>query len=275
MSIAYKDCSLFRWIILGNIRQCLISLGVVVMVCRATQRPGKPLLDTIKGKNKNNAQHGFVSTTIQQIWDLTPQVWTSCIAMYFLLISSWGTTSSVDQTAFVITADGISISLIPLFLWVPFFAWPFSISISTSLSLYFSLSLSLPPSLPPSLSFFSRLSFSMRNIPFCVFWICECKDVWGYHVSNFSSFYAQPKGLSLIECMSKISGICVRSLILDLRQILSLRFLHFEFDCVVILGIIIPWVPLCTQSQRIFSRNWNCSCQQILGSIQCIELFYP
>ena len=212
--------------------KCLISLGVVVMVGRATQRL-EPLLDTRRGNNAINAQHGSVSTIIQQIWDLTPQVWTCCIAMYFLLISSWRTTGSVDQTAFVISS-GISISRIPFLFWVPFFAWPFSISISTSLFLY----PSPIPSLSPSLSFFNRLNFSMPNICsiLCVvnLWVQRCLGSIMFQTQVRGSwylelFYAKSKGLSVIEFVNvkDFWDLC-KIMHFYLHQILSLRFLHLS-----------------------------------------------
>ena len=134
-------------------------------------------------------------------------------------------------------SSGVSIALILLLSWVPLCAWPFSISISTSLA----LSQSIPPSLTSSF-FIIFQSFELfyarhpRHYVCLILWMPKClgsimfqTQVWGsWYLELFS---AQSKGLSVIEFvhvkdlrdLCKIMNSCS-------RQILSLRFLHFEFD---------------------------------------------
>ena len=52
--------------------------------------------------------------------------------------------------------------------------------------------------------------------------------------------------------MSDTSGICVISWNLVCTKFYPYEFSHFEFDHVTILGITIPWVPICTQSPNVF-----------------------
>ena len=162
----------------------------------------------------------------------------------FLLVSSWGTTSSVDQTALVITAR-VSPSLSFLCSYgFPFLAWPLSLSpplpLPLSLSFFFCIPLSLL-FLPPFLSFFSRLNFSMRKICgiFCVLnlWMQGClgsimfqAQVWGSWFLEL--FYAQPKGFSVIESVhvKDLWDLC-NILISCLHQILSIKNLFIVLQC--------------------------------------------
>ena len=155
-----------------------------------------------------------------------------------------------------------------------------------SLSLSFSLSLSL--SLPPFPHFLPLYHYSIvwtflcpTSAAFFVLWICECKDVWdqscfthkfGDH-GTLSSFMRNRKDFPWLNLfMSKISRICVRSWILFAPNII-LEIFAFEFDCVAILGFIIPWVPLRTQEHQFFTfRTRSCNDP---WNIQCIEFFYP
>ena len=201
--------------------------------------------------------------------------------VFFCSFSFSGTTSFVDQTAFVITAvvsPSLSFRCFYGFLFPP----GFSPSLSPPLSLY----LSIYPSLPHFLRLyhFSIVwPFSMHNIRgiFCV-WnlrVQRClgsimfqTQVWGSWYLGL--FYAQSKGLSVIEFVhvKDLWDLC-KIMNSYLHHILSLRSLYFEFDRVAILGIIVPWVPLCTQSP-IFFAVWTWACNNP-PAIPCIELFYP
>ena len=131
------------------------------------------------------------------------------------------------------------------------------------LYLHFSLSLSLPHSLTFSLfiifqSFELFYAQHLRHSLCCEF--VSAKMFGINHVSNTSSgimvpwaFYAKSKGLSVIEFVNvkDFWDLCKIMKILFAPNII-LEIFAFEFDCVAILGFIIPWVPLFTQTQFFY-----------------------
>ena len=164
-----------------------------------------------------------------------------------LLISCWGTTSSVDQTAFV-TIAGVSPSLSLLALRRSF-SRPTSLYLYLHIYIYIyiSLYLSLYPTLPPFLPLCNVSIFWVflcsKSSAFSVFWFACARMIGIYHVSSriggivvpWVALCAQSKTFRdwIWQCQSfKISGICVISCIIVCTKCLPL-------DCFCDLNLIV------------------------------------